>query len=105
MGRSRFTRQLHPPTSSPFLTRTMPTSVIRSYAALPPVVSKSTNTRSWGRSSAATIERQQRAVQIGSAIAKHTPGLTVAAHLIQIEAGGEHRFSHAVRLGDFLTGG
>ena len=57
MGHSGFTSELHSSTSSPFFTRTMPTSVIRSYAALPPVVSKSTNTRSCGRSSAAAIER------------------------------------------------
>src|SRR5882762_10333072 len=105
MGRSGFTSELHSSTSSPLRTRTMPTSVIRSYAALPPVVSKSTNTRSSGRSSAATIERQQWIVKIRPAIAKHTPGLPVAARLIQIEGGGEHRFRLAIRFGHFFTRG
>src|SRR6202035_756772 len=100
MGGSGFTSELHSSMSSPFATRTMPTSVIRSYAALPPVVSKSTNTRSLGRSSAATIERQQRVVEIRPAVAKHTPGLPVAARLVQIEGGGQHRFRLAIRFGD-----
>src|SRR6266849_2375849 len=104
MGRSGFTSELHSSTSSPFVTRTMPTSVIRSYSALPPVVSKSTNTRSWGRSSAATIERQQGVVEIRPAIAEHTPGLPVAAHLFQIEVGGQHRFRHPIRFGHFFAG-
>src|SRR6202166_3246822 len=103
IGRSGFTSELHSSTSAPFVTRTRPTSVMRSYAALPPVVSKSTNTRSRGRSSAAAIERQQRVVQIGPAIAKHTPGLPVAAHLVQIEGRGQHRFRLAVRFGHFFA--
>src|ERR1700737_1175203 len=103
MGRSGFTSELHSSRSSPLRTRTMPTSVIRSYAALPPVVSKSTNTRSSGRSSTATIERQQRVVEIRPPIAKHTPGLAVAAYLIQIEGGGQHRFGLAIRFGHFFA--
>src|SRR4030081_3715784 len=105
MGRSGVTNELHSSTSSPLRTRTMPTSVIRSYAALPPVVSKSTNTRSSGRSSAATIERQQRVVEIRPALAKHPPGLPVGAHLIQIEGGSQHRFRLAIRFGYFFTRG
>ncbi len=72
-GRSGLTSELHSSSSSPPATRTMPISVIRSYAALPPVVSKSTNTRSSGRSSAAAIERQQGVVQIGTPIAGTLP--------------------------------
>src|ERR1700688_5292362 len=104
IGRSGFTSELHSSTSAPFVTRTRPTSVTRSYAALPPVVSKSTNTRSWGRSSAAAIERQQGVVEIRPAIAEHTPGLPVPARLVQIESGGQHRFRHAIRFGHFFTG-
>src|SRR4030081_612792 len=103
MGRSGVTNELHSSTSSPLRTRTMPTSVIRSYAALPPVVSKSTNTSSSGRSSAASIERQQWIVEIGPPIAKHTPGPAVAAYLIQIEGGGQHRFRLTIRFGHFFT--
>ena len=43
IGHSGLTSELHSSSSSPFGTRTMPISVIRSYAGLPPVVSKSTN--------------------------------------------------------------
>src|SRR5450755_3317767 len=93
MEHSGFTSESHVSTSSPFFTRMRPISVIRSYAAFAPVVSKSTKTRSSGRSSAAAIERQQGVIQIRSPIPKHAPGVAVAAHLIQIEGGGQHRFA------------
>src|SRR6202034_19610 len=104
MGHSGFTSELHSSTSSPFVTRRMPISVIRSYAAFPPVVSKSTNAKSCGSSSAAAIERQQGIVQIGTAIAENPPGLPVAAHFLQIEGGGEHRFTHPIRFSHFFAG-
>src|SRR3984957_10857626 len=104
MAQSGFTSELHSSTISPFLTRTRPTSVIRSQTAFPPVVSKSTNTRSWGSSSAAAIERHQGMIQIGTPSAEHAPGLPVAPHLIQIEGGGQHRFTHPIRFRHFFTG-
>src|SRR5580698_8353695 len=104
MGRSGFTSELHSSMSSPSLMRTMPTSVMRSYAAFPPVVSRSTKTRSCGSPSAAAIERQQGVIEIGTPIAEHTPGLPVAAHFIQIEGGGQHRLADAIRFSHFFTG-
>src|ERR1019366_10351434 len=110
MRHSGLMSELHSFTTAPFSIRTMPTSVIRSWAALPPVVSKSTNTRSCGRmkaaaaqASAASIERQQRVVQIGAPIAEHAPRLPVPPHLVQVERGGENRLAAAISLGELLA--
>src|SRR5258707_15487414 len=101
MGHSGLTSELHSSSSTPFCTRTMPTSVIRWWAGLPPVVSKSTNTRL----SAASIEREQGVVKIRPPIAEHTPGVPVAAHFVQIEAGGENGFAFAIGLSELFTRG
>src|SRR6185437_7858968 len=104
MGRSGFTSELHSSTSAPSVTRTTPTSLIRSYAAFPPVVSKSTNTRSRGSSSTAAIERHQGMVEVGPPVAEHAPRMPIAAHILEVEGGGQHGFAHAIRLGHFLAG-
>src|SRR5579864_7136853 len=104
MEQPGFTSELHSSTSSPFSTRSTPISVIRSWAAFPPVVSESTNARVCGRSSAAAIERQQGIVQIGPPIAEHAPGVPVAAHLIQVKRGRQHGFADAIRFGNFVAG-
>src|ERR1700688_1500981 len=89
----------------------MGTAVMRGTAALPPVVSRSTNTRSRGRmktaaarSSAAAIERQDRIIQFGPSVAEYSPGLPVAPHRIQVECRGEHRLAGPVGLGHLLAG-
>src|ERR1039457_539964 len=107
MRHSGFTSELHCSTSSPRSTRTMPISVIRCQAALPPVVSKSTNTKSRGRaqSSAASIERQNRVIEVGTPIAIDAPRLAVAAHLVEIETRRQYGFADAIGLGDFLSRG
>src|SRR5580704_10118175 len=109
MGHSGFTSELHSSTASPFSTRTMPISVMRWRVALPPVVSKSTNTNSCGspaasEASAASIEREQRVVQIGTPIAEHPPATPIAAHGIQIECRGENGLADPVRFGHLLAG-
>src|SRR6516165_10551508 len=80
--------------------RTMPTSVIRSLAGLPPVVSRSTKTRL----SAASIEREQGVIKIGPPIAENTPGMPVAAYFIQVEGSGQYGLADAIRLGDLFAG-
>ena len=57
-----------------------------------------------GEASAASIERQKRIVKIGTSVAEHAPRLPVAAHLVQIERGGQHGLALAVRFGHFLAG-
>src|SRR5450755_7430 len=106
MRRSGFTRELHSSMHSFAVMRTMPTSVIRSCAALPPVVSRSTNTRSRGSSSssAASIERQDWVVKVRTAVAEQAPGLAIAPHLLEVETGGQHRLAAAISLGKFLAG-
>src|ERR1700722_18766962 len=106
MTQSGLTSVLHSSITTPSRNRTTPISMIRWWAALPPVVSKSTNTRSVGsaRTSGASIEGQQRIIEVGAAIAKDAPGLPVAAHGVEIELGGEDRLTAAVRLGDLLAG-
>src|SRR5580698_2034665 len=100
IGHSGLISELHSSRSSPFCTRTMPISVIRSQAALPPVVSKSTN----ARVSAASIERQQGIVKVGPPVAKYAPRLPITPHFIQIERRGQHRFALPICLDELFTG-
>src|SRR5882757_2350423 len=111
MRHSGLTRELHSSTTRSSSIRTMPTSVMRWNAAFPPVVSRSTKTRSRGRlktaasrSSAAAIERQDRIIKIGPPVAEYSPRLPVASHRIQVEFRGEHRLTGPVGLRYFLAG-
>src|SRR5438552_4629580 len=109
MGQSGSTSELHSSSTSWPLNRTTPTSMMRWWAGLPPVVSRSTNTRSCGspaerfETSAASIEREDGVVKIRPPVAKHSPGLAIAADLVEIESCREHGLGDAIRLRQLLA--
>src|SRR3990170_6705075 len=88
-----------PPESS-----TMPASMTRSRKALPPVVSRSTQAISPARalSVGGTVQRQQRIIEIGTAVAKHTPSLAITADRFEIESRSQYPFAAIVGLRDDL---
>ncbi len=46
------------------------------------------------------VEGEQRAVQVGPAIAEQTPPVALGAQLVEVERGADHRLARAVGLGD-----
>src|SRR5512137_1713898 len=117
------TRLLHSSTTTPPSRSTMPTSMMRWCTAMPPVVSRSTQAtrpRSAGAARARgdgsgrgltrselsrPVERQDRSVEIGPAVAEHAPGVTLGAHRVEVESGGEDRLAGAVGLRDLRARG
>src|SRR5512137_2629674 len=113
------TRVLHSSTISPCSSRTMPTSMTRCCAAIPPVVSRSTQATgprndcdrsaiaaavSCMRSARGTaIQRQERVIELGATVTEDAPSVTLQAQLVEIERGGQHGFRLAVGLRHFAT--
>src|SRR5262245_48299361 len=101
-----FTSVDHSSTTRPSSSRTMPASMTRSRAACPPVVSRSTQAMrpASAPSAAATVQLQERPVEIGPAVAEQPPGMAVAADLLEVEARRDDLLAVIVRLRDDRAG-
>src|SRR5262245_18132509 len=101
-----FTSVAYSSTTAPSSTRTMPTSMTRSRPACPPVVSRSTQAirPASAPSVAATVQLQERRIQVGPAIAEHAPGMAIAADFLEIESRGDDLLAVVVGLGNDRAG-
>src|SRR5262245_10076442 len=97
-----FTSVEYSSTISPPSSSTMPASMTRSWAACPPVVSRSTQAirPASALSAAATVQLQDGPVQVGPAVAEQAPGMAVLADLVEVEGRGDDLLAVVVGLGD-----